>query len=433
MSLKSPNWKEEELILVLNLYLEHDIKWLNSASEKTQEIIDISDKLKKLNLYNEIYKEIPNFRSPSSVHMKLMNFKGLDPKYGKYGLRNVSNLDREVWFKYSGDPERLKKEVNDILRCYYKDHSKIAAISEEHTINSKISSSISLLTEFANLCTEIRKDAINISDIGISQKIVESMYNILLSLTQNKTALQNLEKLLISDKTETTQEAIDSQSDESKIGKYVRESFSEIIASQKLTDDDIKNLMDGNWSKDTFRIGYPFLKKIQNDIPIKMQIKCGKYQRYWEKEFIIAGNSYLVCKEWYKTNRNNYVKWLNGIEIENNAKGLGQAGTNADCVYIPAGKRPLSIKKELLAEILKTIKKFDKEDICIEFEKVNNFLKEKILQKSNYKNPEKVVDAILKHLINIGVVVHFQKNGNDGKYMIEDYEHMSELIKDPQI
>lgn len=115
---KSPNWKEEELVFVLDLYMKHDLKWLNSASEKTNEIVEMSNFLRNLDLFDEENKKNPSFRSPSSIHMKLMNFKGLDPKYKRYGLRNGSNLDRKIWSEYSQNIIKLKNEVSRILNIY---------------------------------------------------------------------------------------------------------------------------------------------------------------------------------------------------------------------------------------------------------------------------------------------------------------------------
>ena len=40
--MKSPNWKEEEIMLVLELYLSNGLSWANKIMDRTIEIIQMS-------------------------------------------------------------------------------------------------------------------------------------------------------------------------------------------------------------------------------------------------------------------------------------------------------------------------------------------------------------------------------------------------------
>lgn len=430
MNLKCPNWKEEELVLVLDLYMKHDIKWLNSASEKTNEIIDISNILKNLNLFSDDLIKIPNFRSPSSVHMKLMNFKGLDPKYGKYGLRNASNLDREVWSRYSNNKEKLKMKVNIVLKSCGKEQTEIPIDCGEENVRCKLRSCLGYLKEFNALCSEIRKDAINMPDIDMSQKVINCMYKELTFSNQSLIILEDLVNEVGNNKTHNVEEVKSNYIEDRKIGKYVQDTFLDVIYREKLSIEDIQKLMDEDWSRNIFHIEYPFLKKLQNNIPVKMQVKVGKYQRYWEKEFIIFDNKYLVCKEWYESNRNAYDYWLKNIQLGENQKLSGSSDKNLDLVTLAGENASITINKELLVDILNAIKKFDEKEICIETGKLNDFLKDEIVTKSNYKNSQQVIFAIIKYLVDSSIIVPFQ-NSERCKYVIEDYELMTNLINNP--
>lgn len=421
MSNKNPNWKEEELILVLNLYFAHDLKWLNSASERTNEIIEMSNLLRSLELFDIDVRSVTNFRSPSSVHMKLMNFKGLDPKYGKYGLRNTGNLDREVWSKYLGDTLKLKIEAENILKKY-KNNVDTDIEKEIVGIDEKLKICISYLTKINILYLEIRKEAIDLSDIDLSQKLINSMYEEL-NFTKDKiTMLENLFNNF--QKNDNVSLEIDksntNSSDSKKIGKYIKESFSNLINEKILTKDEITKLQDEDWSRKNFHIGHPFLKKVQANIPIDLQMKVGKYQRYWKNEFEIYGNKYLVCKEWYESNRKLYNLWIENITL-----------ASKNNIIFPKEYNSTSIKKELFIYILNIIRKLDEEEICIEISKLNDLLMNEIEKESYYKDSKQTISIIIKYLLDKKIIIPFQNN-TKGKYIIEDYELMSNFMSKPE-
>lgn len=308
MKIKSPNWKEQELILVLNLYLKHDLKWLNSVSEKSLEIVEMSKLLRSLNLFDESVKQITNFRSPSSVHMKLMNFKALDPKYLKNGLINVSVLDRKIWSDYSYDINKIAKEVEKILKNNIKGSEGLDA-NKDINIEQKLKECLNYMVNYNNACFVIRKNANEISNIYISQKIFNYTYNGLAFSNKNIVEIEDLLKEL------NENSCIKDSMKNEKIGKYVQRTFSDLIDLNILTENDLKDLLKLEMSKKVFNINFAFIKEFNEILPLSVQVKEGKYQRYWKKVHIINKKKYLLCKEWYEQNRFYYNLWLQKYQL----------------------------------------------------------------------------------------------------------------------
>jgi 5-methylcytosine-specific restriction protein A len=96
---RNPPWEYDEIILALALYFEHRPSTPDSNSA---EISELSGTLRALasRLGNELTVD---YRNTNGVHMKLMNFKALDPDYEGKGLTSASSKDREVFEAYGGD------------------------------------------------------------------------------------------------------------------------------------------------------------------------------------------------------------------------------------------------------------------------------------------------------------------------------------------
>jgi 5-methylcytosine-specific restriction enzyme A len=99
------DWCRDELILALDVYFR-----LAGAvpGPRRPEILDLSTLLRSAGLHLASDRR-PNFRSPASVVMKLMNFRSIDPDYGGKGLAAGGRLDREVWQELAVDRQRLSK------------------------------------------------------------------------------------------------------------------------------------------------------------------------------------------------------------------------------------------------------------------------------------------------------------------------------------
>jgi transcription elongation GreA/GreB family factor len=90
----------------------------------------------------------------------------------------------------------------------------------------------------------------------------------------------------------------------SRIGAYVRDTLPQVISA--IDRYELARLQRFDYSKETFDIQYPFLrKKLVNETKIK---------RYWKTPVRIHGDDYFVCSEWFETTQNNdrpyYESWL---------------------------------------------------------------------------------------------------------------------------
>jgi hypothetical protein len=94
------------------------------------------------------------------------------------------------------------------------------------------------------------------------------------------------------------------------IGKYVQKTFSELVASRLVDRNEIERLQRADYSKTTFGIQFPFLAK--ENSPYYERI------RYWKNTYIINGEMYFVCSQWYEVPANNdrpyYEKWLKNMK-----------------------------------------------------------------------------------------------------------------------
>jgi len=90
------------------------------------------------------------------------------------------------------------------------------------------------------------------------------------------------------------------------IGKYVRETFYDLVKNNKIDRNEIEKLQRGDYSKMTFDIQFPFLAK--ENSPYYERI------RYWKNPYQIHGEIYFVCSQWYEVPANNdrpyYEEWL---------------------------------------------------------------------------------------------------------------------------
>jgi hypothetical protein len=97
------------------------------------------------------------------------------------------------------------------------------------------------------------------------------------------------------------------------IGKYVRETLNELIINNLINSDEIAELQREDYSKQTFDIQFPFLKKILNS-------KDPEWIRYWKPSVTINRERYFVCSQWYEVTANNdrpyYENWLKKMKTK---------------------------------------------------------------------------------------------------------------------
>ena len=130
--LRSPKWTKEETMIVLNFYLNHRPSIPNKNSE---EILKLSSILNIYGQKNGIDLSIyPKYRNPNGVYMKCMNMKSVEnPGTGLSNRATGSGIEQIVWDEYSGDPNKLKREVDQLIN-FNQSHSEIPNFSWLDTI-----------------------------------------------------------------------------------------------------------------------------------------------------------------------------------------------------------------------------------------------------------------------------------------------------------
>lgn len=124
---RNPTWSRDELILMLDLYVQFKG---NPPGKTSKNILELSDLLNKMGA--QIADRKADFRNPNGVYMKVMNFRRFDPIYisqGKKGLQRSGKLEEDVWHDFAADPRRLSETANAIRLIVNK--GEIPEASEE--------------------------------------------------------------------------------------------------------------------------------------------------------------------------------------------------------------------------------------------------------------------------------------------------------------
>lgn len=95
--------------------------------------------------------------------------------------------------------------------------------------------------------------------------------------------------------------------DELAIGKLVQGTFKRLFANGKLSKEEISRLLDEEYSKSTFDINYPVLKRKVDDLKTDRNgnDKHG-YPRYYADTY---DEEYLLCMQWVSKQENAFTKW----------------------------------------------------------------------------------------------------------------------------
>jgi 5-methylcytosine-specific restriction protein A len=104
------DWYRDELILALDVYLRVRP---TTPDRRMQEVRELSGILRTAGLHSTAGRP-PNFRTPDSIVMKLMNFRSLDPSFRGRGLSAGSAADRAVWAEFAEDAGRTERTAASI-------------------------------------------------------------------------------------------------------------------------------------------------------------------------------------------------------------------------------------------------------------------------------------------------------------------------------
>lgn len=107
-----PDWTWDELVLALDLYMRSNGSML---WKEAPEVLELREFLVAMPDHKHI-RHLPGLRGGGSIHMKLGNFRYLDPDRDG-GLKQYSSLDEQVWSEYADDPERLHRTAESIRQA----------------------------------------------------------------------------------------------------------------------------------------------------------------------------------------------------------------------------------------------------------------------------------------------------------------------------
>lgn len=94
------------------------------------------------------------------------------------------------------------------------------------------------------------------------------------------------------------------------IADLIRNSFTAPDCIERLDDESIRQLQDPAFCKKTFRVRHPVLQSIgrRTELTKDDGIVEG-YPRYWKRIFALRGGNYLVTKEWFANQRDDFLRW----------------------------------------------------------------------------------------------------------------------------
>lgn len=107
-------------------------------------------------------------------------------------------------------------------------------------------------------------------------------------------------------------------SEEIKIGALVRFSFERLIADELLTEREVEQLQRLDYSKKTFNLTYPVLKKVDPILSLTEQRNINGRPRFYADPYLIYGYEYLLCNHWVENlSRSYFDAWLRRIDETN--------------------------------------------------------------------------------------------------------------------
>ena len=90
--------------------------------------------------------------------------------------------------------------------------------------------------------------------------------------------------------------------------------MAQLAASGRLTDRIVGDLLDPRYCKARFNLGHPFLKPVDQNVPLSTQrMDRNGYGRYWKGPLKIAGHEFLMCSQWFVWQRNAFDAWVRDV------------------------------------------------------------------------------------------------------------------------
>jgi hypothetical protein len=392
--MKSPNWSHEELKLALELYLDRDFSWHTRVSDSTWEIVALSELLKGLDIYDQTIMD-SRFRSPSSIRLKLANFKSLDERFLKLAMDNVGKNDVVIWNEWHGNYISLKCDCAAIIEKHYKKRpSEVLKryLSRFDNVPTKKIDADSETKRILEMAKGMQNLTANLNDPILAQTIWEQC-DVIIDAINKKAGNEPIREI----KTHAGINQVSIKKDVYKIGEHVQNTLNELIKHNRLSIYDISRLTDPIWSKNVLHLKCAFLIELKEGFDKNAQLlDINGYVRYWKTEYVINNKKYCACKEWFEYMRKYFDDWVSSLTDDRFEIGI-----------------------EDFCKVLDTIIKLDKEKVCVPVSE----LKKQLSFISN-------LDVILEGLLTSGAIANFQ--GEHNKIIVEDYDLLFEMRKNPK-
>ncbi|UJS22615.1 hypothetical protein [Thiothrix winogradskyi] len=241
------------------------------------------------------------------------------------GLRSIYAVDvafHEYGLNYGSKDETIMKIVKKLLRtamCVhgYFDCSEGDIIFASPKINYNIIESLdSCLIQVEKI---LRKNDLNfniklIANNSFNREILQPVLEATSSVADTSElfmrSIQMYQMFSESNNSNKSSMKVSVKNDDvlqsqTKIGEWVRKNLIQMFEENKISVEEVELMESIEYSKKTFGIQMPLLKK-------KLLLDEGKPLRYWAKPIINAyGSEYFMCSEWYeKRNKSYFEKWV---------------------------------------------------------------------------------------------------------------------------
>jgi hypothetical protein len=95
-----------------------------------------------------------------------------------------------------------------------------------------------------------------------------------------------------------------------KIGKLVNNLMTLILQKELISDMEIQNLEKKDYSKFTFNVIFPLLKKVDSNISLKENGLIKGRPRYYANPIEYKNVQYLLTNEWKEYHREDFMNWF---------------------------------------------------------------------------------------------------------------------------
>ncbi|MCK1997497.1 hypothetical protein MPH47_09735 [Psychrobacillus psychrodurans] len=300
---------------------------------------EIEQIIKTVNTYFEKKYSLNIFKNNKS-YMQLLQQGELDA----LGLQIQNGVVQEIYgvdvafheagLNYGSKIETVERVIKKIVRTSlllygYFNMKKGTIIFASPKINQAIYEPLhSYIEELKNLyssmgfnfeieitANESFKNQILEPLISLSSSVADTSELFLRSIQMYNMFLASNNVSAIGHKTFIKANTIESTSGSYKlpIAVFVRDTFTDLINQNKLSMEKIYHLCDYRYSKETFLLPYPMLKKVTDETGVSIQRKINGRDRYYANPIKIHEEKYLLCNHWIEVSRKPYKFWLENL------------------------------------------------------------------------------------------------------------------------